>query len=198
MKKILLTAICALLRNSGESHASPVQWSTGSAGNGHVYEIVLAPPAGITWADAQADALSRGGYLATLTSALENSFVYNSLVNDNTYWHVGSSFTIGPWIGGMQPLGSLEPAGGFEWINGEGPFDYANWNPGEPNNANGEDRVQFFTGASSGPSPLWNDAGNTATAPSYVIEFSVPEPSSLAITLTAGLAIVSLARRRIT
>ena len=67
----------------------------------------------------------------------------------------------GPWLGGFQPAGSVEPGGGWEWLNNEGGFGvedmgaYTNWHPpnsngavGEPNNgynftANPETAVEF-------------------------------------------------------
>src|SRR6185436_11393637 len=64
-----------------------VQWTTNSGGNGHFYEAVLAPN-GITWANAQAAAASSGGYLATITSAGENNFVYGLISGNLSYWYV--------------------------------------------------------------------------------------------------------------
>ncbi|MEP7274673.1 MAG: C-type lectin domain-containing protein, partial [Acidobacteriota bacterium] len=66
------------------------------------------------WDEAQAAAVARGGYLATILSDAENTFVFN-LVNDPAYWRDDLPF--GPWIGGYQPPGSPEPAGGWTWVN---------------------------------------------------------------------------------
>ena len=48
-------------------------WSLNPS-NGHIYEYVSA--SGISWSDAAAAALAAGGYLATITSAEEKSFVF--------------------------------------------------------------------------------------------------------------------------
>jgi hypothetical protein len=98
---------------------------------GHYYEVISVRPQQITWEEAQAAATARGGYLATISSAVENSFVFN-LVNNSIYWRNGGTNSFGPWIGGYQPAGSSEPDGGWTWVNGEGSFApgssaYANW-----------------------------------------------------------------------
>src|SRR5262245_1130482 len=65
------------------------------AGTGHWYEPVLVPN-GITWPDAYAAAVSRGGYLCTATNASENSFVA-SLVDVQYYSDVSiNSDILGP------------------------------------------------------------------------------------------------------
>ena len=58
------------------AQAEPVRWS----GNGHHYGVVVVPE-GITRLDAKAAASARGGYLATLTSAEENRFVWSLIAN---------------------------------------------------------------------------------------------------------------------
>src|SRR2546423_1575837 len=66
------------------SQAQPVQWTTNSGGNGHFYEAVVAP-SGITWGDAQSAAVSRGGYLASITSVGENNFAYGLISGNLAY-----------------------------------------------------------------------------------------------------------------
>jgi len=52
------------------------------------------------------------------------------------------------WMGSRQHCGSCP----FEW-NDHSPFDYTNWEPGEPNNAgNGEDCVEYYPW-----DKMWND-----------------------------------------
>src|SRR5437868_5239202 len=71
-------------------HAQPSQWKASDGGNDHFYEALHAPN-GITWAAAQADAVNRGGYLATMTSAAENTFAYGLISSDISYWYVTGS-----------------------------------------------------------------------------------------------------------
>jgi hypothetical protein len=95
-------------------------WSLADGGNDHVYELIQSS-APISWTDARDAAVARGGYLATVTSSAENTIVGN-LGNLNI-----------SWIGGFQPPGSAEPAGGWSWVTGE-PFNYTHWYYSEPNN----------------------------------------------------------------
>ena len=170
-----------------------VQWTTNSGGNGHFYEAVLAPN-GITWANAQAAAASSGGYLATITSAGENNFVYGLISGNLSYWYVTGTESWGPWLGGLQPAGSTEPAGGWTWVTGE-PFAYQNWAGLQPNNNQNENRIQFHGHNAPGGAATWNDLNdsNIQYVRAYIVEFvAVPEPSTLslfaaAIALLAGV-----------
>ena len=95
----------------------PVYYS----GNGHYYALISVP-GGITWENAKnaAQSLSYSGvngHLATITSQDESDFIVDKLYP--TY----------NWIGGFQPDGSEEPAGGWQWITGES-WSYINWESG--------------------------------------------------------------------
>jgi hypothetical protein len=125
----------------------------------NLYQVV---PFSGTWDAANADALATGGDLAAITSAEENAAVF-ALVDQSQYWNGGS----GPWIGGWQPSGSDEPAGGWLWTTGDR-FTYSNWAPGEPNNSGDENRIQFFSTA--GRAATWNDASSSALPVAYVRE----------------------------
>jgi hypothetical protein len=123
--------------------------------------------------------LGQTGYLATITSAAEQDFVFGS---------VTSSLA---WIGGSD----RETDGVWKWISGPeagsiffGPGApagaYSNWGGGEPNNCcGGEDYLQFaFSGGG-----LWNDhggPGNAGQQNGYLIEYGaapaqVPVPATL-------------------
>ena len=162
-------------------------WSL-PAGNGHAYRYVRAP--GIRWSDARIAAeqtvcgCSRG-YLATISSAEENSFVLGLLPLE----------PIEAWLGGYQSNPSASPAEAWAWSGGE-PWAYQNWAPGEPNDndnlTGGEEYLGILGTAGSvlhGGSTLpgqWNDQGNaTDTDPfidaninGYVIEYDSPDTDS--------------------
>jgi hypothetical protein len=94
-------------------------------------------------------------------------------------------------IGGIQLPGSVEPAGGWQWIDNDGPIPSNNWAAGEPNNANGgEDRLQFFGLGLNNIQSTWNDEREApySAVHGFVIE-TVPEPSSCAIIGIAALLI---------
>ncbi len=146
-----------------------IPWSRAAHGNGHYYQAVAAP-AGVNWADAQAWALAHGGYLATITSAAENDFVFQ-LITDLRFWGRDPWGNLqGPWLGGFQPEGSPEPDGGWQWLNHDGAFAYTNWMPpDQPDNKTpDENRVEFFTHTA-----YWNDAPGEWTYPhGFVVEYS--------------------------
>lgn len=161
------------------------QWSA-PAGNGHYYQVFFDANF-IRWTDASADAQSRGGYLATLTSEAENIFLTALTLTAQGYLEA--------WIGLTDELDE----GTFVWVTGEA-LNYKNWAPGEPNDyppAGGEDY-----GILSPPVEIeinvpgsWNDLpNNPARVKTWIVEWdlqpltSVPEPSTLwTLALAAGL-----------
>jgi hypothetical protein len=182
---------------AGPAAAVPIQWEVAAGGNEHWYDAVLVGDPQISWVDADAAATAAGGYLATLTSAAENAFVYD-LVDDNTdfWWLDTANNGIGPWLGGIQTeCDPVESSCGWDWVTGE-PWGYTNWAAGEPNDWAGsvEDALSFHAkGALMGPQ--WNDRGrlSPSEAKGYVIEY-VPEPATLLL-LMGGLALLPRRRR---
>ena len=175
---LMLLGATALL--VGPAQAEPVRWS----GNGHRYEVVVVPE-GITWLDAKAAASARGGYLATLTSAEENRFVWSLIANQPRVWTTslrqGQTDAVGPWIGLVQIRHQAqEPKGGWQWISGE-PLASTNWAAGKPNNLEQiEDYGHLFRVAGSKDPATWNDLPNDPTRlnvvraqrpVAYIVEF---------------------------
>ena len=109
--------------------------------NGHSY---YRSTGSMTWTNAKAACLNMGGHLVTVTTAAENTFIFN-------LWPSG-------WIG----LTDEVTEGQWRWVTGE-TFSWANWNGGEPNNSNNEDYIQFVGGGK------WNDLPNVSLP--YVLEF---------------------------
>ncbi len=135
--------------------------------NGHFYQAISVP-GGINWSDAKAAAESLSlagvqGHLATITSQQENDFIIANFPS--------AIKSFGYWLGGLQPPGSPEPGGNWQWVTGE-PFVFVNWAPGEPNNADaGEDKIHFHSATG-----LWNDLGGNDTRPDgYIVEYA-PAP----------------------
>ena len=118
---------------------------------GHKYAIFKGK---LTWWEAEAYCESMGGHLATITSQAEQDFIDNHLNIDGARL----------WIGGYRPEGL-----GFAWITGE-PWNYTNWDIGEPNNSSNvvahEDSVCLWP-------RKWNDLSyrNTSEQNGFVCEW---------------------------
>lgn len=145
-----------------------VKWT-----NGHCYEAVLTP--GLSWTEAKVACEQRGGYLVTITSAQENTFVFSLVSGNNAFWYLDSFGNgLGPWLGGFQPDGSQEPAGNWQWVTGE-PFIYTNWENDQPDNTTpfGQNCLRFIKmGGLIGNG--WDDAeGNNPVEhrKGYICEF---------------------------
>lgn len=169
-----------LLVISGSVCGAPIQWESASGGNDHFYEHVTTP---MTWDDARADALSRGGYLAAITSMEEQEFIYGLYPEMS-------------WIGGSDSLSE----GVWQWMDGpdagvvfweNGPttaFSYWHLATEEPNDsADGEDYLQFaFAQEPWEPIGAWNDDGGPGSHAhlrmGYVVEYgttsAVPLPGT--------------------
>jgi hypothetical protein len=161
--------------------------------NGHYYEAVLFSGSG-SWTQARDAAISRGGYLATLTSAEETAFVFDLVKHPAFWFNDGANNSQGPWLGGSQPPPRVEPAGNWQWITGE-TWSYQNWSAGEPNNSGGDEHyLQFFGAGLNHPAATWNDVGASSPVRGYVLEM-VPEPASAAVMTGLLLGVAAAGRR---
>lgn len=116
----------------------PVQWRVEDGGNGHWYRLNAEL---LDWPVAQQTAVREGGHLVTLRSWSEYAFARQALHLKSIYF----------WIGAIQTPGLCEPECGWHWITDE-PWDYTNWNPGEPSNSGGNENW-----AECYPNGGWND-----------------------------------------
>ena len=157
MKKAVAVILAALFL-SATPMTTPaeefVQWSK----NGHYYKAVHIPE-GISWTEAKAQAEEAGGYLATITSSQENTFV-SKLIDDERFWGWHDIYShFGPWIGGYQADGAREPDGGWTWVTGE-EVGYSRWASREPYGTflgMNENRIQFYS-LTAERAADWNDA----------------------------------------
>ena len=95
MTRITTALFCAAAFVGGPLQAAPVEWSAGSGGNGHWYELVAGPS--MTWTAASEAAstmthMGGVGHLATLTSAEEWAFLVD-VVNPGA---------VRAWLGGSD------------------------------------------------------------------------------------------------
>lgn len=177
--KTLISIIVALASQS--AFGIVVSGPTENPANGHLYYIVQE---GFGWDVVEAEAVTFGGHLATVSDADESAFVGSLIDGLGMHW---------AWIGL-----SRTPTSSFEWVSGE-PFNFANWYPGEPNNAQGNEfyGIIYGTAADNGNAGLghfgkWNDAPLGFTNRG-VVEV-IPEPSS-ALLACIGVGVVALRRR---
>jgi hypothetical protein len=99
--------------------------------NGHQYQRIDKPK---TWHQARSYCKDQQGYLVTLTSSLEDSFVYDNLgVSEQSIW-----------------LGATDESeeGTWVWVTGE-PWSYTNWSTEhieQPDNAHGgQDYLTYYS-----------------------------------------------------
>jgi hypothetical protein len=152
-------------------------------GTGHYYDRIDVVT---NWFEARTMAegmvfMGAPGYLATLTSAQENQWVYSTF----------ESGMKDHWLGGFRGQGNdpdpwtpSQPLENWKWVTGE-PWDYTNWAAGRPA---GFTALQYDKDQFGGP--WWHD-----TFPSpyreqgFIVEFDVapiPEPSTILL-LASGL-----------
>ncbi len=173
--------------------------------NGHYYQFVPFTPGNVTsWTNSNAEVTGRQflglqGYLATITSVEENSFLTASF--DSKGWIGGkatydsSNNRIWTWVGGPE-------AGKSFWIgNADGSststdIKYTNWLNGEPNNfggtvgsnTTGEPYAQFTVGAQ------WNDLADSPD-PNQMSQF-IPNGYWIEYSTADGTPDTSLAATR--
>jgi len=117
---------------------------------GHYYTWIATYT---TWANAKTGAEGLGGYLATITSAAEQSWLQSNVIPAGQTSHLGGTdeSVEGTWV----------------WITGE-PWSYTNWNGGEPNNVGNEDYLAWNSNTT------WNDiVGTSGGTNGYVVEWNV-------------------------
>ena len=105
-----------------------------------LYTIVDGP----SWTQAEANSVKLGGHLVSLSTKEEDLFIWDA-------------FKSNYWIG----LTDQASPGNWKWINGD-TSTYANWAPGNPNNAGGDQHYAWYWNDSPGK---WDDNINNSTIP---------------------------------
>ncbi len=153
-------------------------------GEQHYYEVI-DNGGSISWDNARSAALASRfgaaqGYLATITSSTENSYLAEKVTADTWIgasdseiegiwrWKDGPEAGTQFWQGDLN-AGTSSTTNYGSAINGE----YANWWTHEPNNAygsTGEDCAHMYGSNSSQPG-YWNDYYNNYSVQYYIIEY---------------------------
>ena len=142
---------------TGAVTSSTATLSVISQGSGTPLSIYSVVSGDYTWAQAKADAVVRGGHLATFSSEAEWLGMRSQL---------GTDVNKPLWIGGYQEEGSVEPGGGWRWVTAE-PFVYTRWAAGEPSNSPhaggvGEGFLYINGPGQTSSQPDWNDLDNAS------------------------------------
>jgi hypothetical protein len=137
--------------------------------NGHFYKPVTT---GATYTAARAASLlttfkGQTGYLVTITSADENSFIFTNVPQQNIWFAATDEVKDGTWVIDAGPEKGTVMKTSNGQTAGNIPGVYNNWAPGEPNGSNGSENyaVTNWNGQST-----WNDLSNNWSNP-YIIEY---------------------------
>jgi hypothetical protein len=182
--KIILSLVIAGLGFSAD--AAILGGPIVNPANGHSYYLLSQN----TWSNAEAEAVSLGGHLATIRNTGENQWVYS------TFASCGGAL----WIG----LTDRDKVFEFKWVSGE-PLSYTNFGGGEPDNGTGgTEYYVHFWGTAHKPftdNSTWNDYADRDTvlgvplygvaeiSPTSTVRLSLPASSSEATPQTAVSAI---------
>src|SRR5215472_67140 len=147
MKTILLFTFTSL---GLSAHAGILAGPVANPTNGHIYYLLSQN----TWSNAEAEAVSLGGHLATVRNQAENAWIFQ------TFSSYGGEARI-LWIG----LSDRDKKFHFTWSSGES-ASYTAWAEGEPNNAGrGEDFVAIYFYPFHNQRGKWNDFGDRNLSP---------------------------------
>lgn len=159
--------------------------------NGHSYD--LYDQAGISWADAQANATAAGGYLAVLTDNAEIAAVYNGLIGTGFFQPVEAQATQA-YLGATPADGTFSTTSNtnWKWVTGEAwtSDDAANFGPGEPNGDSQGLAINRYGNFQ------FNDEGGFVGG--YIVERNgVPDGGSSLLMLGAAMAGAAFIRRKV-
>lgn len=149
-------------------------------GNGHTYEVYKGQT---NWAAAKEFAEKKDGHLVTITSAEEQTTVYQKIV---------AKFGENLWIGASDE----KKEGAWEWVTGES-FAYKNWNDSQPDNWEGNEHYAHVYGNTG----RWNDVPlSNSSIKGFIVEYDCNhdwkiESTTVEATCTqTGIAVVKCAK----
>ena len=177
----IITLLASFLVAAGiTTEAAIVHGPVMNPSNGHSYYLLGED----TWQNAEAEAVSMGGHLATIRNQVEQDWVFSTFAS-----YGGTVRSL--WIG----LREVGVEGNYQWVSGE-PRDYTHWAPGEPNNGSGTESYVQMVKANNGfgvTPGAWNDISSPTNPewPYYdpvhgVVEICVPHKAKATAQLVDG------------
>jgi len=167
--------------------AAPISGPILNPATGHTYYLLENS----NWTDAQSQALSLGGNLATVNDAAENAWISQTFTN---FGGVQRNLWIGLNAAGFD---GTNPSN-YSWIDGSS-SNYRNWAPSQPGfTGNPANQYTYIIPGGNANSGQWNNVPNQTTAgyqfnpaiPNYGVAEVVPEPSTYALGLLGTLVIL--------
>jgi hypothetical protein len=160
---------------------SPVYEKVYGSFQGHLYLVMRASI--ITRNSASAMAERCGGYLASVTSDAENSFITSLLNADQRLFLSGydtgtnTSYKMGAWIGLYRDPVSKDSRSSWKWENGE-PMNYTKWYKNRANNGKAGNNYALYFTERLGKTDLatqyvdaWKDMAEYDRGYAFVVEF---------------------------
>jgi hypothetical protein len=174
-----------------ELHASAQTYVASTSYGGATFE--LWSDAGISWSDAETDALADGGFLAVLTTSAQTTAVYNGLIGNGFFTPPGSQGN-SAWLGATPADGSDSTTDPNNWAWRDDPgatwtaFDAGNFAFGEPSGDSDGLTINRYG------SSQWND---DTSAGGFIVEInSVPDSGSTLTLLGGACAIAGVFKRK--
>lgn len=157
MKKLTLTSLVVFSMIAAHvAHADSEELI--NPDNGHSYKRFDAAK---TWVEAKSACEGQGSHLATISSKIENDWIWHKFGISPAYYEG----QIGFWLGGSDAA----KEGRWTWITGE-VWNYVNWSHGQPDNGNPAGQNYNAMWAQGGG---WDD-GSTDSRNSYLCEWEQP------------------------
>ncbi len=204
MNKGWFLGTLGLLGVAATASAVPLNVSGWQSYNGHAYAL-FQDVGSYSWTSAQSFATTQGGYLATVTSQGEDSFIRN-LSGFATSFVPAGAYGLGPWLGGSLTVGASKSDSRWYWENGEGAFAdglgnsiggaYNAWmlNPPTPNGW--PQQVYLTYTANLAVQEInWDDVQAGLSQRSFIVE-RVPEGGTTLALFGLALSAMGLWRRR--
>jgi hypothetical protein len=208
-----LTLMLAAAASPLSANTLPIEWPAAAGGNGHYFELV-SPTGGITWTDAKTAAQARSylgsaGHLVTVTSQGEWDFITTNFPQAYTWLGLTDNEAYGGQEYGdthtwpLPPTGSVptssQRGAGYVWVTGE-PLVFSAWGSSEPNNSAYGDGEDYIFYEKHGTAWDWTDFRNDTnvygTPIHYLVEYPVPEPSTLILLGAALIGLLACVCRR--